>query len=53
MKKQENKIKLDYDFFRIEKQPDMDFRNMDINKRVNFEQHRQRTVLPGTEKTIE
>jgi hypothetical protein len=53
MKKQENKIKLDYDFFRIEKQPDMEFRNMDFNKTSSFEQHRQRTILHSTEKTIE
>ena len=53
LKKQENKIKLDYDFFRIEKQPDMEFRNMDFNKISNFEQHRQRTILNAPEKIIE
>jgi hypothetical protein len=53
MKKQENKIKLDYDFFRIEKQVDLDFRNMDFNKTSSFERRRQRTILRGPEKTIE
>jgi len=47
-----NKIKLDYDFFRIEKQPDMEFRNMDFNKTLRFEQCRQRTILHGTERVI-
>jgi len=53
LKKEENKIKLDYDFFRIEKQADMEFRNMDFNKTLRFEQHRQKTILYGTEKAIE
>jgi hypothetical protein len=53
MKKQVNKIRLDYDFFRIEKQPGIDFRNMNFNKVAKFEENRKRTILHATEKEIE
>lgn len=52
MRKQENEIKLDYDFFRIESQLDMDFRNMDFNKTSSFERQRQKTILTGPEKLL-
>lgn len=52
-KKKVNKIKLDYDFFRIEKPANIDLRNMDFNKILRFEQNRRKTILYGPEKAIE
>ncbi len=47
-----DKIKLDFDFFRIEKPRDFDIRNMDINKVAKFQQQRKRTILEGRERPI-